>query len=136
MFLNTLRLYKHLFEHMLLTTIRFYQHLFEHLLFAIIYRASMSIDVSANKMIDKAQREGKYLQRFNATQVSRHIVHGDHVEYLTDWAPDKCLKELEISKICHGMKMKPNEYWVYTPYVNTTVCASTVHRTRKKLPEN
>ena len=41
--------------------------------------------------MDKAQRKGKYLQHFNATQVSRHIVHGDHVEYLTDWAHDKAL---------------------------------------------
>jgi len=90
-------------------------------------RASMSIDVSANKMMDKSQRKGKDLNNFNATQVSRHIVHGDHVKYLTDWSHDKALKESELSKNCHGMKMKLNEYWVYTPYVNTVVCASTVH---------
>ena len=53
------------------------------------------------------------MQHFNANQVSRHLVDGDHTEYLTDRAYKKARIEFEVSNAGRTIKIKPNEYWVY-----------------------
>ena len=83
-------------------------------------RSSMNADMSANVMMDKAQRLGKKRQKTNATQITRQKlwVTTECQHHLTDYCAKMIQEQLHLAKHCTGIQVDANTYWIYTPTPN------------------
>ena len=81
--------------------------------------ASSAPHISASKMMDKAERKGNEIQKYNAQEFYKHrtMNNGLRGDYLTDYAYKSVEINLKLSKQCQAMKINNTEYHVYTPDV-------------------
>ena len=79
--------------------------------------ALSSLHKFASKMMDKSERKGKEIEKYNAQELSRTQTckNSERGEYLTDYAYKLIEKEYELLLSCRAIQISDDTYHVYTP---------------------